>query len=113
MRVYKFLCEKYGLLALRERRIKISRMADLNDPFELLPLQQSNRRVREALHAVKLRASLWGLLCFSASWHDPVIWAHYSDKHRGLCLGFDIPEDRYQKIKYVSSPLAFPRFRYV
>jgi hypothetical protein len=55
-----------------------------------------------------------GLLCFSADWKDPVIWAHYSDKHRGLCLGFEIPtlnEDPKSNagpVSYISSPLPFP-----
>jgi len=30
-----------------------------------------------------------GLLCFSRNWHNPVLWSHYADKHRGICPGFD------------------------
>jgi hypothetical protein len=55
-----------------------------------------------------------GLLCFSATWHDPVVWAHYSDKHKGLCLGFEVPEnkDLYKRVRYVPERLPFPRDLY-
>ena len=35
MQVYKFLDTHFGLKSLRKRRIKISILSDLNDPFEL------------------------------------------------------------------------------
>jgi hypothetical protein len=47
-------------------------------------------------------------LCFSADWRDPVIWAHYSDKHRGICLGFEIPDALCKEVEYVSRRLPFP-----
>src|SRR5260370_7015469 len=49
-----------------------------------------------------------GLICFSSSWKDPVIWAHYSDKHKGLCLGFEIPKRLGRKVRNVKKRLAFP-----
>ena len=52
--------------------------------------------------------STYGMLCFSADWRDPVIWSHYSDKHRGLCLGFEIPDEKCLKVKYVEKRLPFP-----
>ena len=42
MRVYKFLNAKYGLEALKNRRLKIARISDLNDPFELLGVNLSD-----------------------------------------------------------------------
>jgi hypothetical protein len=35
-----------------------------------------------------------GLVCFSADWRNPLLWAHYSDKQKGLCLGFEFPEQK-------------------
>lgn len=43
------------------------------------------------------------------SWHDPVVWAHYSDKHRGLCLGFEIPEEVGTEVHYISGRLSLPQ----
>lgn len=109
MRAYKFLDAEFGLKSLRERRLKISTLHDLNDPFELLPYEMSDRNHRSALRETRNQmARNRGILCFSADWRDPVIWAHYSDKHRGLCLGFEIPDEKCSRVRYVVSRLPFP-----
>lgn len=115
MRVYKFLDEEFGRKSLKQKRLKISRIEDLNDPFELLPYDHTQPDLRYAF--LKTRDDMAedrGVVCFSASWSDPVIWAHYSEKHRGMCLGFDIPEidensaDEIMRVKYEANPLPFP-----
>jgi hypothetical protein len=109
MRAYKFLDAKFGLKSLREKRLKISTLPDLNDPFELLPYEMSDRNRRGALRKTRDElAKNRGVLCFSADWRDPVIWAHYSDKHRGLCLGFEIPDRVCQRVEYVARRLQLP-----
>jgi len=70
--------------ALYERRLKQSRIHELNDPFELTPYNLTDPDLRRAFY--KTRNDMGqnkGMVCFSADWRDPVIWAHYSDKHRG------------------------------
>jgi len=39
MRVYKFMTAEFGMKSLREKRLKISLLDDLNDPFDLLPYE--------------------------------------------------------------------------
>jgi Protein of unknown function (DUF2971) len=56
----------------------------------------------------RFRASLnaeLGLLCFGADWSSPVIWSHYGDKHKGICLGFDIRRSLLQEVRYEDSRL--------
>jgi Protein of unknown function (DUF2971) len=113
MRAYKFLNQQYGLKSLYERRLRRTRINELNDPFELRPYDLSNPGDRWAFLTTKeYIGQHFGMLCFSADWSDPVIWAHYSDKHRGLCLGFEIPptveKAQTKKVKYISTPLPFP-----
>jgi hypothetical protein len=109
MKVYKFLDAHFGLKSLSEKRLKISTLKDFNDPFELLPYELSNRTYRVAMRqALADMTARYGLLCFSADWKDPVIWAHYSDKHRGLCLGFEIRDDKCKKVDYVPKRFPFP-----
>lgn len=109
MRVYHFLNKEFGLKDLRERRLKISRLTELNDPFEFLGADLSNRELRKALlHTKASLSENRGLLCFSKSWHNPVLWGHYADKHRGMCLGFDMPNIPPKKIDYVNSRLSWP-----
>ncbi len=47
-----------------------------------------------------------GLLCFSARWSNPVQWSHYADRHRGICLGFEVRSDLLIPIKYKAKRLA-------
>lgn len=110
MRAYKFLDANFALKSLSERRLKISTLQDLNDPFELIPYELSNRTNRLAMRRTRDHlARNRGMLCFSATWHDPVLWAHYSDKHKGVCIGFEIPQDVSKAVCYVSMRLPFPR----
>ena len=43
---------------------------------------------------------MYGLLCFSKSWSNPLLWSHYGNKHNGICLGFDIPEKKFVNVTY-------------
>jgi hypothetical protein len=115
MRAYKFLDAKYGLDSIEKRRLKQSRISDLNDPFELRSFDVTDAVFRNTfLQTAKDVDENRGLLCFSASWKNPVIWAHYSDKHKGLCLGFEIPDLRSDplsqagKVDYVADLLPCP-----
>ena len=83
MRVYHFVARDYGLEDIRKRRIKIATIADVNDPFELVPSSRDQ--------IVRQRFRMWrwqfdrqfGMLCFSRSWRNPVQWSHYAAKHTG------------------------------
>ena len=109
MRAYKFLDAHFGIKSLTEKRLKISRLPDLNDPFELIPYNLADRRLRRALLTTRDQiATNRGILCFCRSWRDPVTWAHYSDKHKGLCLGFEIPDEKCKAVNYVAKRLPFP-----
>jgi hypothetical protein len=109
MRAYKFLSQKHGLKSLRKKRLKISEINDLNDPFELIPYDLSDRHFRKALLRTRDQiAANRGMLCFCATWHDPVVWAHYSNRHSGLCLGFQIPNQKCRMVEYVEKRLPPP-----
>ena len=102
MRVYHFICKKFGMEDLRERRLKVSLIPALNDPFEFLAVGTADQVVRDALSATKRRFSKTkGLLCFSGTWRSPLMWAHYADNHRGICAGFDVPDDTIYRVTYV------------
>ena len=44
-----------------------------------------------------------GLLCFSKSWSNPVLWGHYAERHAGICMGFDVSEDHLREVIYEES----------
>lgn len=101
MRVYKFVCTKYGLENLQRRRLKIATLDRLNDPFELLAAHLSDLTQRKKFKRAKEKAvTSVGMLCFSGRWRNPVQWSHYADEHRRLCLGFDVPVKELHGVSY-------------
>jgi len=78
---------------LPDRRMKLSLFPDLNDPFELQPHSLNDKDLRRVTRVLNEHFSeTKGLICFSDNWKSPVMWAHYADKHKGVCLGFDVPD---------------------
>lgn len=109
MLVYHYIKADYGIEAILNRRLKISRIMDLNDPFEFIGVNFKGRKFRKALKDLKKECSKSrGILCFSKSWKNPVLWSHYADKHKGLCLAFEVPDGLLGKVNYVSSRLSIP-----
>lgn len=111
MRLYYFTTERFGLEAVRDSRLKIARINELNDQFEFLGLALG-RGDRRILRAFKNgMAERFGLVCMSRNWHHPMLWAHYADKHRGLCLGFDIADSEcFLEIEYVDDRPTLTEF---
>ncbi|MDB5788236.1 DUF2971 domain-containing protein [Caballeronia mineralivorans] len=103
MRVYNYTKAKYALETLRTGHIKISTVANLNDPFELLALTFETREERKVQRQIKAYMDEHlGLLCLSESGAEPVMWSHYGDCHRGIAFAFDIDEatPHFHKIRY-------------
>jgi len=101
-RAYHFVPLCYGLDDLRHRHLKIAQLDELNDPFELWAIAQPDPRLRQAISATKQQmAEQYGLLCFSLDWHNPLLWSHYADRHRGVALGFDVNEQMLKPVSYV------------
>jgi len=108
--VYKFLKRDDALWDIRKRKVKISEILDLNDPFELIPFDLSDPEFRKGMLNSRDRLNTnRGLLSCSSEWTCPVLWAHYSEKHKGICLGFDVPEERATDIEYVQTRLPPPK----
>ena len=108
MRVFHFRDAKNGLKSLKERRLKIARIMELNDPFEFLGAELSNLDFRKAINATKKQISkTTGILCFSKNWRNPVQWSHYAKEHKGICMGFDIPKRLLAKVDYVDKRLSY------
>ena len=99
MRVYKFLDARWGEEALRRRRLKVSYVLDLNDPFEGNCVLFSDVDEQWAWSQTREHVSaILGLVSFSKGWDNPVLWSHYADSHKGIVLGFDIDDTEYLRI---------------
>lgn len=105
-RVYYFTPPEHALENLCERRLKVSRFSQCNDPFELAAFDLRNRELRK--QSKKWLADMDrknGLLCFCRSWKNPVLWAHYARKNTGVCYGFDVDPEIFVDVRYVSERL--------
>ena len=93
--LYRFLAAEWALESLRKRRLRISRIAELNDPFEwrvgtIAETLQQAEAGRLTFDAFLERINnQWGIVSMSAEATDPVIWSHYADSHKGIALEFD------------------------
>ena len=102
MRVYYFTSEEFALSNIINERIKVSLLDDLNDPYEFMGVDISDKEFRKAFNAGREEAAKTaGVICFSKCWKNPLMWGHYGNKHKGICLGFDIEDEHIKEVDYV------------
>ena len=110
-RLYHFTTAQYAFDDIRNERLKVAQFSDLNDPFELLCVDVLKTGHEQAFNDYKAEMALrFGVLCFTAEWNGILQWSHYADRHRGICLGFDVSsfETKFGPVEYKSRKLAFP-----
>jgi len=92
-RLYKFTKAEYAVQSLKFRRLKLSTIDDLNDPFDLCSVDTTDPGVDAFLetHIRHFRIHS-AMLCFCRNWDSLLLWSHYGDSPTGICLGFDIPD---------------------
>jgi len=111
MRVYHFLSAEHGLDDLWKRRLKVSTFDKINDPFELNAIQFQLSRDQYLFQSLKENyLSKIGMICFSKCYDNPVQWSHYADRHRGICLGFDIEYNEENDVNYVNHRAMIENF---
>jgi hypothetical protein len=105
--VYRYFTEQFGLLALQQQKWKIGRLLELNDPFDCQPVfwqKQGKKTVHSSGNGHPYFQGLYdsiGVICYSLSINDPVVWSHYADGHRGIALGFKYgPGDGLFQMRY-------------
>ncbi|MCU7870362.1 MAG: DUF2971 domain-containing protein [Candidatus Thiodiazotropha sp. (ex Lucinoma borealis)] len=101
VKVYHFTTKEYGLQVLRNQRIKVAVIDELNDPFELLSADLSDRNEkRKFLSWKKSMSRKIGFICCSGNIEEPLLWSHYADKHKGVVVELDVNPECLIKVKY-------------
>jgi len=104
MNLFNLTTAEHAISNIVRHRIKISRIDDLNDPFELLAINVRDKELREAARLTRNQiAATQGVICFSKSWSNTVLWSHYADKHRGIALGFEVTDRFLMPVQYEKS----------
>jgi hypothetical protein len=106
--VYYFTEARYALDDIKNRRIKLSEIDKLNDPFELWCVKHSDPRIWSAFKGLKEQMSKGSaVLCTSKNYKNPLLWSHYADRHRGICLGLEM-DNRGMDVQYRADYLELP-----
>jgi hypothetical protein len=104
VKLFHFLSAQNAISDIALKRIKISRIGQLNDPFEILAADLADPRNKAALENWKNKLDeKLGLICFCANWSNPLMWGHYADSHKGIALGFEIPDDVLLDVHYTKN----------
>ncbi len=104
---YHFLSSRNAIQDLERKMIRVSTLDTLNDPFELMPYLRYAKG-EKMKHYMKIRkeiSEIYGLLCFSRTWEEPLLWSHYADKHKGIALGFSIDSPDVIDVVYRIDPI--------
>lgn len=106
MKLYHFIQSSYGLNALEDGCIKVSRLDDMNDPFELYGVNIKDKELRRHFRSYKHKmAKKSFMLCCSMSWKSPLLWSHYADRHKGIALVLEADNSIIQKVTYQKSKI--------
>ncbi|MGX5834860.1 DUF2971 domain-containing protein [Aeromonas piscicola] len=121
--VYKYL-PIMSLDYIDNPTIKLSQAEQLNDPFESNPCENIYESIRQRrlklkftqeeaeAHAsehkisIKNRLTLNGIVAFSETPRNSLMWAHYGSHHSGMCIGFK--RDLFKNIYFDESPFNVP-----
>lgn len=92
IRLYYFMPAEHFIDVLQNDEIKVSIPERCNDPLEFMPAGEHNmiQGWREA----------GGFISFSSRYDSSLMWAHYADAHRGVCLQFDFPVKQTGKMNH-------------
>jgi hypothetical protein len=98
LRVYYMTKLEHAKKIIHDGRIKICMFDEANDPFELRT--QKINGPADGIGVWPSTSTELGVICFGAEYKNPVMWAHYADNHRGVCLGFDTDERFLFPVEY-------------
>lgn len=72
---------------------------EYTEPEDVVEVWQLTSRIEHELRRHYER----GVCCFSTSYKNPLLWSHYGDQHRGICIGYGLdrrPRPDMQKVVY-------------
>ncbi|MCW5724690.1 MAG: DUF2971 domain-containing protein [Maricaulaceae bacterium] len=104
MKLYKFTKAEHAIDFIKHRRIKVSKVDELNDPFEYISCNLADSRFRKVMkNAIKDKRKEIGLISLTKSRKNPLMWAHYADSNRGVALG----------VTYTGNPRSLVKVNYI
>jgi hypothetical protein len=103
--LYYYSPASYLFENLALKRVKVSRITDLNDPYEVFAINRRSKKAAQQLEEWRRQTNTeLGVVCLSKNEWNPVMWAHYADRHRGVCYRFEVSEARLCEVNYLCEP---------
>ncbi|MBQ7146562.1 MAG: DUF2971 domain-containing protein [Lachnospiraceae bacterium] len=94
--LYKYVSINHLKDIIETGRLKTSDGTDFNDPFELKVI-----RGDQQIHVNGLE-----ILCLTNSFRKKLMWSHYSEDHKGVCLTIQLPADYVYAVCYSSERIV-------
>lgn len=90
--LYKYVKLNYVVDILDNHRLYLSDGKDFNDPFEITITNREKGNISniEGLH----------ILSLTNSYRKKLMWSHYADSHKGVCLTVRVPQDLVYPVCY-------------
>ncbi len=122
MRLYRYQpINKLTLINLSLKSHWAADPASFNDPFEFVlrsewymdneykmrVLSEDKLAIRER---VKIVLDRCGVISYSKERRNKLLWSHYADHHKGMCLGFEMNEDDKKLVNNVKYVKDLPEF---
>ena len=103
MILYKYSSSHHAMQAIQERRLKVSRVNELNDVHDCRPHIVYRRKSSSEFNAgfgqgmTSAVTRTMGIVCYCGNAVSPLVWAHYGDSSRGVALGFELNEGLFDR----------------
>ncbi|MCD8522585.1 MAG: DUF2971 domain-containing protein [Saccharospirillaceae bacterium] len=82
-------------------------LTSIYEPFYTEPREEVELRfLKYEINSEILKRYDKGICCFSSEFDNPLLWSHYGDEHRGICIGYDLirkPTPDLRKVIYGGS----------
>ena len=91
--LYKYISLKHAEEIIKNQRLRMSDGSDFNDPFELIQIDGKEEERIKGLH----------ILCLTNSQQNKLMWSHYSDNHKGICLAVKVPAEDVYAVAYTGT----------
>lgn len=90
--LYKYVKLNYVVDILDNHRLYLSDGKDFNDPFEITITNKEEGNIShiEGLH----------ILSLTNSYRKKLMWSHYADSHKGVCLTVRVPRNLVYPVCY-------------
>ncbi|PHR70585.1 MAG: hypothetical protein COA67_08140 [Lutibacter sp.] len=120
MKFYRYqTINKLTLQNLSNQMNWVADPLEFNDPFEFslheeyYTNSEGKQEFLELNHKQRIKniqnqIKNFGVVCYSTKYSNILLWSHYADNHKGMCLVFDVKEENISFMRKISYDKKLP-----